>query len=171
MKLRRQRSKSWAACCCSVTQSCLILCDPMDCSTPGFWSFTISWSLLILNVHWVSVHWVSDAIQPSHPLSSPSPPAFSLSHTWNLQIRVTDMRKWHRERCPKAIMWAHPLSPWPRARCTDRTRLCGPCWDELLWSCTSGGAVLTRANKETKHNRTKRSTNNWAAFENECWCP
>ena len=54
----------------SVTQSCLTLCDPMNRSTPG------------LPVHHqlpeftqTHVHLVSDAIQPSHPLSSPSPPA------------------------------------------------------------------------------------------------
>ena len=35
-------------CCCSVAKSCLTLCDPMDCSTPGFLSFTISQSLLKL---------------------------------------------------------------------------------------------------------------------------
>ena len=35
-------------CCCSVTQSCLTLCDPMNCSMPGFLSFTISLSLLKL---------------------------------------------------------------------------------------------------------------------------
>ena len=58
----------------SVAQSCLTLCDPMDCSTPGFLvhhhlpEFTQS-----------HVHWVGDDIQPSHPLSSPSPPAFNLS--------------------------------------------------------------------------------------------
>ena len=58
----------------SVTQSCLTLCDPMDCSTTG------------LPVHHqlpelaqTHVHWVGDAIQPSHPLSSPSLPAFNLS--------------------------------------------------------------------------------------------
>ena len=57
-----------------VTQSCLTLCDPMDCSTPGF---PIHHQLLELaQTH---VHWVSDAIQPSHPLSSSSPPAFNLS--------------------------------------------------------------------------------------------
>ena len=56
-----------------VAQSCQTLCDPMDCSTPG------------LPVHHqlteftqTHVHWVSDAIQPSHPLSSPSSPAFNL---------------------------------------------------------------------------------------------
>ena len=58
----------------SVAQSCLTLCDPMDCSTQG------------LPVHHqlpeftqTYVHRVGDAIQPSHPLSSPYPPAFNLS--------------------------------------------------------------------------------------------
>ena len=58
----------------SVTQLCLTLCDPMDCSMPG------------LPVHHqlpeftqTHVHWVSDAIQPSHPPLSPSPPTFNLS--------------------------------------------------------------------------------------------
>ena len=61
-------------CCCSVAQSYLTLCEPIDCSTPGF---PIHHHLLELaQTH---VHWVSDAIQPFHPLSSPSPPAFSLS--------------------------------------------------------------------------------------------
>ena len=48
--------------------------DPMDCSTPGF---PVHHHLLELAQS--HVHWVGDAIQPSHPLSSPSPPAFSLS--------------------------------------------------------------------------------------------
>ena len=58
----------------SVAQSCLTLCNPMDCSIPGhpvyhqFLEFT--------QTH---VHWVSDAIQPSYPLSSLSSPAFKLS--------------------------------------------------------------------------------------------
>ena len=57
----------------SVTQSCPILCDSMDCSTPGF---PVHHQLLELaQTH---VHWVSDAIQPSHPLSSPSSLAFNL---------------------------------------------------------------------------------------------
>ena len=61
-------------CCCSVTQSCLTLCDAMDCSTPGF--PVLQHLLELAQTH---VHWVSDAIQPSHPLSSPSLPAFCLS--------------------------------------------------------------------------------------------
>ena len=58
----------------SVAQSYLTLCDPRNCSTPGF------------PVHHqlpeptqTHVHWVGDAIQPSHPLLSPSPPALNLS--------------------------------------------------------------------------------------------
>ena len=58
----------------SVAQLCLTLCDPMDFSMPG------------LPVHHqlpeftqTHLHCVSDASQPSHPLSSPSPPTFNLS--------------------------------------------------------------------------------------------
>ena len=68
----------------SVAQSCPILCDPMNRSTPG------------LPVHHqlpeftqTHVHWVSDAIQPSHPLSSPSPPALNLSQHQGLFKWVT----------------------------------------------------------------------------------
>ena len=54
----------------SVAQSCLTLCDPMNRSTPGL---PVHHQLLELtHTH---VHRVSNAIQPSHPLSSPSPPA------------------------------------------------------------------------------------------------
>ena len=68
----------------SVTQPCPTLCNPMDCSMPG------------LPVHHqlpeftqTHVHWISDAIQPSHPLSSPSPPAFNLSQHQGLFQRVS----------------------------------------------------------------------------------
>ena len=63
----------------SVAQLCPALCNPMDCSTPG------------LPVHHqlpeftqTHVHWVRDAIQPSYPLSSPSPPTVSLSQHQDL---------------------------------------------------------------------------------------
>ena len=63
----------------SVAQSCPTLWDPMDCSTPG------------LPVHHqlpeftqTRVRWVGDGIQPSHPLSSPSPPTFNLSQLQGL---------------------------------------------------------------------------------------
>ena len=58
----------------SFTQFCPTLCDLMDCSIPGF---PVHHQLLELaQTH---IHWVDYAIQPSHPLSSPSSPAFNLS--------------------------------------------------------------------------------------------
>ena len=59
--------------CCSVAQSCLTLFDPTDCSTPVF--PVLHHLPELAQTH---VHWVCDAIQPSHLLSSPSS-AFSLS--------------------------------------------------------------------------------------------
>ena len=59
----------------SVTQSCLTLCNPMNCSTPDL---PVHYQLLeFTQTH---VHRVSDAIQPSHPLLSPFPPAPNPSH-------------------------------------------------------------------------------------------
>ena len=55
--------------CCSFAQ-CVRLCDPMDCSMLGF--PVLHHLPELAQIH---VHWVSDAIQPSHPLSSPSSPA------------------------------------------------------------------------------------------------
>ena len=72
----------------SVAQSCLTLCDPMNWSTPG------------LHVHHqlpeltqTHVHWVGDAIQPSHPLSSPSPPALNLSQHHGLFKWVSSLHQ------------------------------------------------------------------------------
>ena len=76
----------------SVAQSCPTLCDPMNCSTPG------------LPVHHqlpeftqTHVHWVGDPIQPSHPLSSPPPPAFNLSQHQGLSnesLHITWPKYW-----------------------------------------------------------------------------
>ena len=63
----------------SVTQSCPTLCDPMDCSTPGFPVYH-----QLLEPAQTHVHRVGDAIPLSHPLSSPSPPAFNLSQHQSL---------------------------------------------------------------------------------------
>ena len=60
-------------CSCSVANLCSTLCDLIDCSVPGF--PVLHQLLELAQTH---VHWVSDASQPSHPLLSPSPPAFSL---------------------------------------------------------------------------------------------
>ena len=61
-------------CCCSVAQSCLTLYKPTYCSTPGFPVLHC-----LLESAQTHVHWVSDAIQPSHPLLPPYLPALSLS--------------------------------------------------------------------------------------------
>ena len=58
----------------SVAQLCPTLWDPMNCSMPG-----LPVHHQLLEFTQTHVHWVGDAIQPSHPLSSPSPPALSLS--------------------------------------------------------------------------------------------
>ena len=61
-------------CCWWVTKSCPTLCNPMNCSTPGF--PVLHYLLEFAQTH---VHWVGDAVQLFHPLLSPSPPAFNLS--------------------------------------------------------------------------------------------
>ena len=72
LKIKFKNTVHWY-CCCSVAQSCLTLWDPMDCSTPGL-------PVLhhLLDLAQTHVQWVSDAIQPSHPLFPPSP-ALNLS--------------------------------------------------------------------------------------------
>ena len=76
----------------SVAQSCPTLCNPMDCSMPG------------LPVHHqlpeftqTHAHWVSDAIQPSHPLSTPSPPAFNRSQYQSLFKWVSSSHQVNKE--------------------------------------------------------------------------
>ena len=63
----------------SVAKSCPILCNPMNHSTPG-----LPVHHQLLESTQTHVHWVSDAIPPSHPLSSPSPPAFNLAYHQSL---------------------------------------------------------------------------------------
>ena len=86
---------------CAVAQLCPILCDPIDYSTSG------------LPVHHQCleptenhVHWVNDAIQPSHPLSSPSPPAFNLSQHQGLFQWVSSSQRW-----PKYWSFSFSISP------------------------------------------------------------
>ena len=80
-----------ASYCCSVAQLFLTPCNPMDCSMPGF--PVLHYLLEFAQTH---VHWVNDTIQPSHPLSSPSPPAFSPSQ--------------HQGLSNKSVLWIR----WPK---------------------------------------------------------
>ena len=63
----------------SVTQSCPTLCDPMDKTGSPV-------DHQLLEFTQTHVHWLGDAIQPSHSLSSPSPPAFNLSQHESFQM-------------------------------------------------------------------------------------
>ena len=65
--------------CCSVAKSYPALCDPMNCSIPGFSVLQCLPEFAQTHVSWV----VGDAIQPPHPLSPPSPPALNLSQPMN----------------------------------------------------------------------------------------
>ena len=76
----------------SVSQSCLTHCDPMNHSMPG-----LPVHHQLLEFTQTHVHWVGDAIQPSHPLSSLSPPAFNLS-----QPQVLSNESVLRIRWPKS---------------------------------------------------------------------
>ena len=74
--------------CCPVAKLCLTLWDPTDCSTPGF--SVLHYLLEFTQTH---VHRVGDAIQPSHPLSSPSPPVFNLSQHQGLFKWVSSLHQ------------------------------------------------------------------------------
>ena len=85
----------------SVTQSCLTLCDPMNCSTPGL---PVRHQLPQLTQ--THIHRVRDAIQPSHPLSSPSPPV-----PIPPSIRVFSKESTFRMRWPKYWSFSFSIIP------------------------------------------------------------
>ena len=84
-----------------VAQSCPALCDPMDGSMPGF---PVQHQLLKLTQ--THVHWVGDAIQPPHPLSSPSPPAFNLAQHQGLFKWVSSSHQ-----VAKVLCFSFSISP------------------------------------------------------------
>ena len=73
--------------CCSVAKSCRTLCDPMNCSTPGF--PVLHYLQEFAQTH---VYWVSDAIQSSHPLSPPLP-ALNLSQHQGFFLWVSSLHQ------------------------------------------------------------------------------
>ena len=85
----------------SVAQLCPTLCDPMNCSRPGFLVYH-----QLLELAQTHVHGVSDAIQPSHPLLSPSPTTFNIS-----RIRVFSNESALHIRWPKYWSFSFSISP------------------------------------------------------------
>ena len=88
-------------CCCSVAKSCPTLCNPMICSMPGF--PVLHYLPESAQTH---VHWVSDSIQPSHILSSPSLLVLNLSPS-------QDLFQWVGSLHQVAKVWSFSLSTSP----------------------------------------------------------
>ena len=86
----------------SVTQSCPKLCDPMNISTPG-----LHVHHQLLEFTQTLVHWVGDSIQPSHPLSSASPPALKIFPS----IRIFSNESALRIRWPEYWSFSFSISP------------------------------------------------------------
>ena len=93
---------SGSSCCCSVTKSCPALCDPIDCSTPGF-----PFLLYLPEFAKIHVQWVSNAFQPSHPLLPLSPLALSPSQHQGLFQWVTSSHQ-----VAKVLELQHQFFQW-----------------------------------------------------------
>ena len=94
--------KMWICCFHLVVHSCSTLCDPMNCSTPGFPVFHS-----LLEFAQTHIHWIADAIPPSHPLSSPSPPAFPSIRVFSneLALFVKWPKKAEHQRIDTFELW------------------------------------------------------------------
>ena len=86
----------------SVSQSCMTLCDPMDFSMPYF---PVHHQLLDLSQ--THAHWVSDTIQPAHPLLPPSSPAFNFSQHQGLFQWVSSSHQ-----VAKVLEFQHQFFQW-----------------------------------------------------------
>ena len=91
-------------CCCSVTESCPTLCDPMNCTTPGF--PVLHYLPDFAQTH---IRWVSDASQSSHPLSAPSLLAIHLSQHQDLCQWVNSL---HQVAQVSELRLQHQSSQW-----------------------------------------------------------
>ena len=103
----------------SVAQSCPILCDPMDCSTLGLPAHH-----QLLEFTQAYVYWVGDAIQPSHPVLSPSPPALNLSQYQGLFQWVSSS---HQVAKVLEFQLQHQAFQWLQVRAIASSL--------LLWGC------------------------------------
>ena len=145
----------------SVAQSCLTLCNPMNCSTPGF---PVHHQLLeFTQTH---VHRVGDAIQPSHPLSSPSPPAPNPSQQktcllndfppgyfiywckWNVKVFFWAVLRWQRNRTGRPLSF--PQIQWKNIWMLSKFhKTSSDCWQRT--SGTQKGSPLSLKGGRTKY--------------------
>ena len=97
-----------------VAQSCPTLCDPMNLSTPGLPDHHQLLEFTQTHV------WVSDAIQPSHPLSSPSPPALNLSQHQGLFQWISSSHQVAKvlEFQHQSFQWIFRKSLYRQGRCS-----------------------------------------------------
>ena len=128
----------------SFAQSCPTLCDPMNCSRPG--RPVHHWLSDFTQTH---VHWVSDAIQPSHPLSSPSPPALNLSQNQGLFKWVSSL---HEVAKILEFQLQHQSFQWTPGLISFRMD-----WLDLL-------AVQRTLKSLLQHYSSKASILRWSAF-------
>jgi len=105
----------------SIAQSCLTLWDPMDCRTPG-----LPVHHQLLEFSQTHAHWVGDPIQPSHPLLSPSPPAFNHSQHQGLFKWVSSSYQWpnYGVSASGSVLQMN-IQDWFPLGCTG--------WISLLW--------------------------------------
>ena len=104
----------------SVAQSWPALCNPMDCSMPGLPVYH-----QLLEFTQTHVHWVGDAIQPPHPLSSPSPPTFNRSQHQGLFKWVSSS---HQVAKVLEFQLQHPSFQWTLRTDLPKDRLVvSPC--------------------------------------------
>ena len=119
-------------CISSVAQSCPTLCDPMDCSTPDLPAHH-----QLLELAQTHVHGIGDAIQPSHPLSSPSPPAFNLSQ--------------HQGLCQNSVLWIRGPKYWHSSYVMIH----------MLFMCIS--SMEQMLNESTSRKRTEELGSSWGS--------
>ena len=136
--------------CCSVATACPTLCDPMDCSISDF--PVLYYLSEFAQIH---AHWVGDAIQPSHPLPSPSPPTLNL----RVSIRVFSSESALYIRWPKYWSFSFSISP-----SNEYLGLTG------LISLQSKG--LSRVSSRTtveKHQFFSAQPSLWPSFQTRTW--
>ena len=104
----------------SVIQSCSTLCDPMNHNMPGLPVYH-----QLPKFTKTHVHRISDTIQPSHPLSSPSPPAFNLSQHQGLFKWVSSLHQ--LAKAPEFLLQHQSLQWTPRTDFPQDGLVGSPC--------------------------------------------